>query len=156
MQGAPPQNRKRLPHFQTVCPNYRFCLLREKRRTLRNGREKGMARNHQFCTPPGRAHRCCAESRLSASATSEDEFARADAHAVQLGGVVQAEQPALHSVAHGELIHHCGNVPPGALHSAGSVQLREESKEHATSLPSTAQENKNPLAPGFRGLYATV
>jgi hypothetical protein len=75
---------------------------------------------------------------------------------VQLRRVIQAEQPALHSMAGGKFIHHCGNVPPGALHSAGGVQLREESKEHATSLPSTAQENKNRLASGFRRLYATV
>jgi hypothetical protein len=131
-------------------------LAREKPCTLRDRREKGMPRNNQLCTPPGRARSRRAESRLSASAAGEYEFARTDAHAVQFGGIVQAEQPAFHSMAGGKFVHHSGNVPPGTLHSAGSVQLREESKEHATSLPSAAQENKNPLASGFRRLYATV
>ena len=41
-------------------------------------------------------------------------------------------------------------MPPGPLHSAGGIEFREESKKHASSLPSTAQENKKALARGFR------
>ena len=69
---------------------------------------------------------------------------------MQFRRVVQAQQPALHPVARGKFIHHCGNVSARALHSAGRVKLREESKEHASSLPSAAPEHKMPLARGFR------
>ena len=53
-------------------------------------------------------------------------------------------------MACGKFTHYRRNVPPRPLHSAGGVQFREESKEHALSLPSTAKENKNVLARGFR------
>jgi len=53
-------------------------------------------------------------------------------------------------VARGKFTHHRGYVPPRALHTTGRVQLREESKKHASSLPSAAPEHKMPLARGFR------
>src|ERR1700726_4576430 len=53
-------------------------------------------------------------------------------------------------MACGKFTHYRRNVSPGPLHSAGRVQLWEESKKHASSLPSTAPENKNVLACGFR------
>jgi hypothetical protein len=52
-------------------------------------------------------------------------------------------------MACGKFAHHCRNVPSRPLHSAGRVQLREESKKHASSLPSVAPENKNVLVGGF-------
>src|SRR5579859_5040867 len=47
-----------------------------------------------------------------------------------------------------ELTHHRGDLSPGPLHSTGRVQLREESKKHASSLPSAAAEHK--MAPALR------
>jgi hypothetical protein len=52
-------------------------------------------------------------------------------------------------MARRKFTHYRGDVPSGPLHSAGRVQLREESKEHATSLPSAAPEHKMRYARGF-------
>lgn len=109
-----------------------------------------MPRNYHLCAPPCSTRRRCAESRFSARVAGENELARAHRHAVQLGRIVQAKQPALHPMTCCKFTHYRSNVPPRPLHSAGRVQLWEESKKHASSLPITAPENKNVLARGFR------
>ena len=130
-------------------PDDGFCTARKKLRASRHRRKKRMPRNHHFRAPRRSARRRRAKSRFSARAAREHELARTHRHAVQLGRIVQAEQPALHPMACGKFTHYRGDVPARPLHSAGRVQLREESKEHASSLPSTTQENKNVLVRGF-------
>jgi hypothetical protein len=51
--------------------------------------------------------------------------------------------------------HYRGDVAASPLHSAGGVQLREEAKEHASSLPSAAPEHKMRRARGFRRALGT-
>src|SRR5258705_10827208 len=74
---------------------------------------------------------------------------------MQFRRVVEAQQTALHSVAGGEFAHHRSHVASRPLHSARRIQLRKESKEHASSLPSAAPEHKLPQARGFSGASAS-
>jgi hypothetical protein len=103
-------------------------MPREKLRASRNRRKKWMPRNHHLRAPPRGTRRRRAESHFSAGIAGKYEFTRAHRHAVQLGRIVQAQQPAFHAMARRKFAHYRRNVPPRPLYSAGRVQLREESK----------------------------
>src|SRR5258705_2810375 len=115
-----------------------------------------MPRNYYFRAPPGRVRRARAEPRFTPRAAGKYEFAVPHRHAMQFRRVVEAQQTALHSVAAGEFAHHRSHVSSRPLHSARRIQLRKESKEHASSLPSTAPEHKMPQARGFSGTLASA
>src|SRR5258707_779470 len=113
-----------------------------------------MPRNYYLRTPPGRVRRARAEPGFTSRAAGKYEFAVPHRHSMQFRRVVEAQQPALHSVARGEFAHHRSHVASRPLHSARRIQLRKESKEHASSLPSAAPEHKMPQAGGFSGALA--
>src|SRR5712672_2051874 len=114
-----------------------------------------MPRNYYFRAPPGRVRRARAEPRFTPRAAGKYEFTVPHRHSMQFRRVVEAQQPALHSVAGGEFAHHRSHVASRPLHSARRIQLRKESKEHASSLPSTAPEHKMPQALSFSGALAS-
>jgi hypothetical protein len=93
---------------------------------------------------------------FAAGAAGEHKFARADGHAVQFRGIVEAEQAAIDAASGGEFAHHGGDVAAGALDTAGRIQLRKESKEHGLSLPSAAPEHKKRRGCGFRRHYGVA
>jgi hypothetical protein len=45
---------------------------------------------------------------------------------MQLGRIVEREKTAFQATTIGELFHHCGDVPAGALHTSGSVQFGKQ------------------------------
>ncbi len=101
-----------------------------------------MRRDNQLrVTPRGTQRRRC-ETPLCSLAARENEFAVADRHAMQLGRVVQAQQPALHLAALGELGDHRSQMPPCSLDPAGWLELGKESNNHAPSLPTAESEGK--------------
>ncbi len=113
-----------------------------------------MPRNYYFRAPPGCVRRARAEPGFTPRAAGKYEFAVPHRHAMQFRRVVEAQQTALHAVTRREFAHYRGHVASRALHSARRIQLRKESKEHASSLPSTAPEHKMPEALGFSGALA--
>src|SRR5882757_8221190 len=113
-----------------------------------------MPRNYYFRAPPGRVRRARAEPGFTPRAAGKYEFAVPHGHSMQFRRVVETQQTALHSVADGEFAHHRSHMASRPLYSARRIQLRKESKKHASSLPSTAPEHKMPQARGFSGALA--
>src|SRR5258707_2311973 len=113
-----------------------------------------MPHNYHLRAPPGRVRRACTEPGFTPRAAGKYEFAVPHGYAMQFPRVIEAQQPALHSVARGEFAHHRSHVASRPLHSARRIQLRKESKKHASSLPSAAPEHKLPQARGFSGALA--
>jgi len=155
-QRAATQERKRLPDFEAMGPDDGFRVLAEKPGALRDGREKRVAGDDQFGAAASGAGRGDAEMDFSASAAGEHKIARAYGHAVQFRRIIQAEQAAIDAAARGKFAHYGGDVAAGALDTAGSVQLGEESKEHGLSLPSAAPEHKMWRGGGFRRSYGAL
>jgi len=93
-----------------------------------------MGREHEFGMPPGRAQGRCGKSHLSARGAREDKFVLANAHAVEFLRVVQAEHAVFHLPGGGKFAKHERHVAPGSLDTAGRVEFREESDDHAVSL----------------------
>ncbi len=102
--------------------------------------------DNQFRVTPCRAQRRRRKSPLGTLAAGKNDFARPYLHAMQFRRVVEAQQPAFHVAPRCELRHHRRNMPPGSLYPAGRCQLREESDDHAPSLPSATPEGKARIA----------
>jgi len=99
-----------------------------------NRRQIHMSRQHELWMPSGRAQRGCGKSRLSARRSREDKFAIANAHAVQFLRVVQAEHAVFHLPGGGKFAKNERHVAPRSLDTAGRVEFRKQSDEHAVSL----------------------
>ena len=96
----------------------------------------------RFRSPSSCAHRRRSEAAFGALAPGENKFASRDRHAMQLRGVIQAEQAAFHAAARGEFRHHRRQMAARSLDSPGRFQFREETDNHAQSLPTAAAEGK--------------
>ncbi|GAC1703088.1 MAG: hypothetical protein NVS9B4_10130 [Candidatus Acidiferrum sp.] len=75
------------------------------------------------------------EASFATIAAGENKFALLHAHAMQVGGVVQAQETAFGFAAGGKFREHSRHVPANALHTAGGVKFGEETNQHALSLP---------------------
>ena len=139
---APPQRGQGFPNFQTVGAYDGLYPRRREAHGLHHRSQIRMRGENQLGVPPRRAQRRRGEAPFCALASGEDEFTRSHGHAMQVRGVVQAEQPAFHAAAGSEFGEHRRQVAAGALHSAGGFQLRKEADNHAQSLPSAAAEGK--------------
>jgi hypothetical protein len=98
-----------------------------------------MSSQNDFHFAPGGPQSCRYEASFSAVTPGENEFALSQRHAVELGRIVQADQPAFHSPGGRKFAHHCRHMAARALHPPGRIQFREESDEHALSLPRAAR-----------------
>jgi hypothetical protein len=107
-----------------------------------------MRHERHFRAPRCRAHCRDRESRFAALASCEYDFPPRHKHPVQLRRVIQAQQAAAHLAVCRKFAKHSRQMPAGALHSAGRVQLGEQSNDHAPSLTTAAPERKPPNRPG--------
>ncbi len=65
---------------------------------------------------------------------------------MKLRRIVQTEQPAFHAAAGGEIRHHRSKMTAYSLDSPGGFEFREETDNHAQSLPTAAAEGKLSIA----------
>jgi hypothetical protein len=112
---------------------------------LRNRRKVWVSHKNQLGPAARRSHCRCHQSHLATLAAREYKFALSHGHAVQFWRVVKAEQAAFHSVARGKFREDRRHLAAGTLHPSGRVQLREQSDEHAPSLPTAARERKTAI-----------
>jgi hypothetical protein len=138
-QRPPPQHGERFPHFNAMRANNALQSRRHHPHGLHQGPQVRMTRQNNFYFAPGGTQSRRNEASLGAVASGEHEFAPSQHHAVQLGRIVQADQPAFHPPAGRKFAHHCRHMAARALHPAGCIQFREESDEHALSLPRAAR-----------------
>src|SRR5262249_21664928 len=131
-----------LPNLDAMGAHDAFEPPRDELHPRSHRCQVGMRRDHQFGASPSGTERRCREACLGSRTPGEYKFAGADGHAVKLGRIVQAEEPALHFSVVCEFSKDCGEMPSGALYAAGCVQLREEANQHARSLPSAALDGK--------------
>ena len=115
-----------------------------------------MGRDHQFrLSPRGfdrRQHKSCFPARRS----GKYKLIFANTHPMQFLRVVQAQQSIFHFLGIGKFAHYECHVSPCSLDSAGRVQFRKQSNQHALSLTNRASQTQEPVpepASGFRVLF---
>src|SRR5579864_1263628 len=88
---------------------------------LRNRPEIWVPRQNDLSVAPRRAYPCRCDPSLAPLASGKDEFLAAYGQAVQFARVVQANQPAIHMPARGELTEHRRHMTACPLDSAGPL-----------------------------------
>ena len=111
-----------------------FHARRNHLHPAHNGRQIRMRRQHQLGAPSCRPHRRGRKACLAPRRSSEHKLALPNVHAVQFLRVVQAQESIFHSVRSGIFAQDESEMPAGSLDSAGSIQFREQSNNHALSV----------------------
>lgn len=110
-----------------------------------------MSGQNEFGTPARgfqcRRHKSC----FSPGGAGKDKFAIANAHAVQILGIVQAEEPILHLFRSREFAEEKRQMSASALNSARSIKFRKESNQHGLSMTNRPQSAQVPAV----SLFAT-
>ena len=119
-----------LPDFDAVSADNCFHARGGETHGLGDGREIGVRGEDEFGVAASAAHGGGGEAAFGAFAAGENKFAAAYGHAVELVGIIEAEEAALHGAAGGEFGEHGGEVAAGALDAAGSVEFRKYADEH--------------------------
>ena len=133
-QCAATERRERLPDFDAVGADDALHARPGQLHGAHKRRQIHMRRQHEFGMPSGCAQSGCGKSRLAARGTREDKFALANPHAVEFLRVVQAKHAIFHLPRGGKFAENRRHVAPGSLDTAGCVEFRKQSDEHAVSL----------------------
>src|SRR5450631_1174546 len=87
---------ERLPDFDAVGADDGFHAGSGEAHGLGDGREIGMRGENELGVAAGAAHGGGGEAALSAFAAGENKFAAAYGHAMELRGIIEAEEAAFH------------------------------------------------------------